>query len=227
LASEVDICNLALANIGDTASVSSIKPPDGSVQAEQCARFYPIARNALLEMASWGFATTRVPLALADVNPSSTWLYAYKCPSDAINLLSVIPPDANDDYSEYFYPPQNCPYPQGAMPMQVAAMYAPQPYAQETALDGTMLILTNAENAVLRYTKLITDTSRFSPLFVTSLSWLLSSMLAGPLIKGDAGAMESKRCAAMFEAWEAKAEASDANQRRIQPEVVTPWIAGR
>ena len=35
MASNVDICNLALSLIGDVAKVSSITPPDGSVQSER------------------------------------------------------------------------------------------------------------------------------------------------------------------------------------------------
>ena len=50
MASEVDICNLALGHLGDNATVASLNPPEGSVQAQHCARFYPIARDALLEM---------------------------------------------------------------------------------------------------------------------------------------------------------------------------------
>ena len=33
MASDVDVCNLALSHIGDTANVASINPPDGSVQS--------------------------------------------------------------------------------------------------------------------------------------------------------------------------------------------------
>ena len=46
--SEVDICNLALGHLGDSATVATIDPPEGSAQAEHCARFYPIARDARL-----------------------------------------------------------------------------------------------------------------------------------------------------------------------------------
>ena len=45
MATEVDICNLALAHLGDDATIASIKPPEGSAQAEKSARFYPIARD--------------------------------------------------------------------------------------------------------------------------------------------------------------------------------------
>ena len=48
MATEVDICNLALAHLGDDATIASLNPPEGSAQAEKAARFYPIARNSLL-----------------------------------------------------------------------------------------------------------------------------------------------------------------------------------
>jgi hypothetical protein len=98
MASAVSICNLALSHLGDTATVSAIDPPEGSAQAQHCARFYPIARDALLEMAAWNFATKRATLAEL-TNTSTEWLYAYALPSGCINLLAVHPADATDDYS--------------------------------------------------------------------------------------------------------------------------------
>ena len=46
MASDVDVCNLALAHLGDEATVASISPPEGSAQAGHCARFYPMARDS-------------------------------------------------------------------------------------------------------------------------------------------------------------------------------------
>lgn len=213
MASEVDICNLALAHLGDTATVASLYPPEGSVQAEHCARFYPVARDSLLEMHTWGFATKRVPLALLG-SGGPEWDYAYAQPSDALNILAVLPPDATDDYSQ-------------AVPLSAGGLYVPQPFSCEVDENGNAVILTDQANAVLRYTSVVNDTSRFSPLFVMALSWHLASMLAGPLLKGDVGAAEAKRCAAMMQAYLAKAVNSDASQRRINPQHVVDWIAGR
>ena len=98
MASEVDICNLALGHLGDAATVSSLNPPEGSAQAEHCARFYPIARDSLLELHAWNFSTTRVALAsLGSDWPE--WQYCYACPTDAVNLLAVLGPSVSDDYS--------------------------------------------------------------------------------------------------------------------------------
>jgi hypothetical protein len=53
----------------------------------------------------------------------------------------------------------------------------------ETLSDGTIVIQTNAEFAWARYVKQVTDTTKFSPLFVVCLSWLLASYIAGPITK--------------------------------------------
>lgn len=225
MASIVDICNLALANLGDTATVTSINPPEGSAQAQHCARFYPIARNALLEMAPWGFATRRAILAEVE-NTWPEWQFAYAVPNGVVNLLAVLPPDAVDDYSQQCAPP--APFPARFSDNGLlGTVYTPQPYTVEITSDGQQIILTNQESAVLRYTGLVTDTSQFSPLFVTALGWLLASMLAGPLLKGDAGTAQAKQCLQMFQVFEAQAEASDANQRRITPQQAVPWMVGR
>ncbi len=222
MASEVDICNLALGHLGDAATVSSINPPEGSAQAEHCARFYPIARDALLEMHAWGFATKRVNLAsLGSAWPE--WQYCYAVPNDALNLLAVLPPESTDDYSvgiTYHYSQTGAPFTPGGK-------YQPQPFNYEALADGTMVIYTNQVNAMLRYTAYIEDTTVFSPLFVVTLSWLLASYLAGPIIKGDAGSAEAKRCMLMAQQMLGKAASSDANQRRTTIAQNTPWMTGR
>lgn len=199
MSSEVDICNLALSHIGDTANIASINPPEESVQAEHCARFYPIARDTLLEMHTWGFATRSISLALLDLT-AREWLYVYQRPVNALRLISVLASEENDESIQAF---------------------------QEETINGTPVILTNQEDAVLRYTVLVTDTTKFSPLFVTTLSWFLASMLAGPIIKGDTGAAEAKRCLSMANTFLSTAKASDSRNRNIKPTHSVPWMAGR
>lgn len=226
MASEVDICNLALGHLGDTATIASIKPPEGSAQSEHAARFYPIARDSLLEMHTWGFATKRMKLAQLTSNYSE-WNFCYAQPVDALNILAVLPPDANDDYSTRFSPTDTPGFYHNYTPLIAAGRYVPQAYSCEALDDGTEVIYTDQEEAVLRYTSVATDTSKFSPLFVLTLSWHLASFLAGPLLKGDVGAAEGKRCAQMMAAYLSKALQSDSNQRNIKPEHIVPWTSGR
>jgi hypothetical protein len=159
MASPVDICNLALAHLGDTASVSSIDPPDGSAQAQHCARFYPIARNTLLEMATWGFATKRVALAQL-TNTWNQWTYAYAMPNGVLNLIAVLDPNATDDYSAALVSTTKFPCPNSNDLLSTG--YTPQPYTIETNDRGKQIILTNVQNALLRYTVIVDDTTQFS-----------------------------------------------------------------
>ena len=224
MASAVDICNLALAHLGDTATVSSINPPEGSAQAEHCARFYPIARDGLLEMHFWNFSVRRKALAeVTCVWPE--WDHAYSLPSDVNNIIAVLPSDAQDDYSSKYVPSDNQPY--FYAPVVAAGLYTPQFYTVESTATGGSILYTDQSDAVLRYTSFITDTTKFSPLFVTCLSWHLASMLAGPVIKGDQGAAEAKRCQQMLQVYISEAQASDANQRNVKPEHIVGWMSGR
>jgi hypothetical protein len=101
------------------------------------------------------------------------------------------------------------------------------PFEVESLQDGTQVIYTNQENALLRYTVSVADPTTFSALFIDALSHLLASYLAGPVIKGDVGRQESKGQYAIFQTIYAHATSSDANDRRVIVKQSTPWIAAR
>ena len=187
MATEVDICNLALAHLGDDATIASIKPPEGSAQAEKAARFYPIARDTLLQGHTWNFAMKRATIPLT-TNALSQWDYAYTAPIDMMSPIAIISPTAQNDYATRMSAGDT---PGGITsnyaPTIVAGQYTPQQFALEVDANGLTLIYTNQENAMLRYTAFVSDPSKFPPLFVITLSWHLASMLAGPIIKGDQG----------------------------------------
>ena len=222
MATEVDICNLALAHLGDDATIASLNPPEGSAQAEKAARFYPIARNSLLEMHTWNFAAKRGNIALT-TNSLDQWDYAYVAPADMMSPVAIISPTAQNDYATRMSA--------GDTPGGITSNYAPTIVAgqytpQQFAVEGN-LIYTNQENAVLRYQAFITDPSLFSPQFVVTLSWHLASMMAGPVIKGDQGAAEAKRCTQMMANYLTSAKQSDNLHRDITIEHIVPWTSGR
>ncbi len=222
MATEVDICNLALAHLGDDATIASLNPPEGSAQAEKAARFYPIARNSLLEMHTWNFASKRGNIALT-TNTLDQWDYAYVAPADMMSPIAIISPTAQNDYATRMSA--------GDTPGGITSNYAPTIVAgqytpQQFSLEGD-LIYTNQENAMLRYQAFITDPSLFSPLFVVTLSWHLASMLAGPVIKGDQGAAEAKRSSQMMISYLTSAKQQDNLYRDITVEHIVPWTSGR
>jgi hypothetical protein len=201
MASEVDICNLALSAIGDEATVSSIEPPEGSAQAEHCARFYPMARDTLLEMHDWKFATRRVKLSRL-TQDSPPWKGVFAPPNKVLRVIAV--------------------FPEGAPPREESA-----PFEMAILPDDLPVILTDVERPFARCTFRVTDTTRFPPLFVEALSRLLASMLAGPVLKGETGIAVSRAKYQEFMLVLSQAKVSDANQQRIVPAHVPPWLAGR
>ena len=222
MATEIDICNLALAHLGDDATIASLSPPEGSAQVEKAARFYPIARNTLLELHTWSFASKRGNLALT-TNSLDQWDYAYAAPADMMSPVAIISPSSQNDYATRMSA--------GDTPGGITSNYAPTIVAgqytpQQFAVEGD-LIYTNQEDAMLRYQAYITDPSLFSPLFVVTLSWHLASMLAGPVIKGDQGAAEAKRCTQMMTGYLTQAKQADNLHRDITVEHIVPWTSGR
>lgn len=161
--SSVDICNLALSLLGDRASVSSIDPPDGSAQAEHCARFYPIALGAMLEAHSWNFATTRASLqAVENLDQPDSWLYTFAYPTNCARVLKLLAPGQTNENLSI-------------------------PFEIEILSSGTRVILTNLEEGTVLFVKRVTDTAKFSTLFSAAFARLLAFYLAGPIIKGAAG----------------------------------------
>lgn len=178
MASIIDICNMALSHIGSDAIVSSIDPPDGSAEAGHCARFYPVARAELLENFTWRWSKTRAKLAAVD-NPSDVWAYAYALPSPMLSANRVL----NATYLQQF---NFFPFWSPFVTADEIALFNERGSA-DFDIEGQVL-LTNEPEATLLYTVDIIDTSKWSPSFVTTLSYLLASFLAGPLIKGSEGA---------------------------------------
>jgi hypothetical protein len=205
VASPADISNLALGHLGDEANVTSISPPESTVQAEQSAKFYPIARDALLEAHAWSFNTRRKVLAEI-TNETTSWMFAYAPPANMMRPLSVLPPGATDDTKT-------------------------EDFVVESLDTGELVIYTNTKDAELRYLVRVTDSTKFSPSFVLAFSWLLASYLAGPILRGRVGAQVAERIMKRFAEIEfpnakmldAAGRKLDATYRNYKPK----WISDR
>lgn len=170
MASVVQICNMALSHIGSSARVTSLSPPDGTVEAGLCSTFYDQARTEMLEPGAWRFSLKRAALATV-TNESTNWAQAYALPSDCMRALRVFPASA-------FLTVFN----------QDDARYSPNDHdSAPYTIEGDVLFA-NVEDAVLLYVRDVTDTNKFSPSFSAALGYLLASYLAGPIVKGNEGA---------------------------------------
>lgn len=197
---EVEICNLALSHIGEQAYITSIEPPEGSVHAELCGRFYPKARDMLLESHPWGFATRTQPLALlTETRPG--WAFAYARPADALRVLAVLPADGSD---------------------------TPRPYTVEASIGGAYpLVLTDEPDAVVRYVAHSPFPHTYPAMFSMALSWQMAALIAGPILKGVDGANMVKNCLQMLQMHLAQAKAADANQAHDRTAPLPGWLEAR
>lgn len=101
--SEVDICNLALARLGQTKAIASVETPETPVE-DLCALHYPMARRGLLRAYIFNFAKKLDQLT---ADPSETPAYgfatAYALPNDFIRLLTLGDHTQNDDVPASLY----------------------------------------------------------------------------------------------------------------------------
>lgn len=162
MATAIDICNLALSRLGDRATVASIDPPEGSVQADHCARFYPLAKETALAAHPWRFAVTRRRLPKLEAEPIGTSGHYFALPSDCLSIVSVTPADG------------------------WSTALDPMRFTTEN-VNGARAVLADAESVVCRYVSSKTQEDAFPPEFVDALAWLLASHLAGAMIAGSSG----------------------------------------
>lgn len=154
MASVTDIYNQALANLGVTRYVSDTT--DQTLEAEVCNQWYEQVRDELLRSADWPFARRRVTLALVADGPGH-WEYQYRYPSDCLFLRALVVDGVRNPRTD-------------------------QRTEFEVASDATARVIwTDMESASAVYTKRITDTTVFDPLFVSALAWGLSARIAMPL----------------------------------------------
>jgi hypothetical protein len=204
MASVVQICNMALSHIGSEARVSSISPPDGSVEAGHCATFYDLARTELLEPGNWAFSLKRAALAQLEP-PTSGWAFAYVLPSDCLRALRILQPSiALTVFTQDLY----------------AEAHSDDRASAQFDIEGATLF-TNQPDAVLLYVADGIDTTKFPPSFTAALSYNLAHFLAGPIIKGNEGvktgdAMRQRAMSASELAATASANASHAQNDGVQ-----------
>lgn len=161
--SEADIANQALSNIGVTKAITSLE--DSSLEAQQCAIWYPQVRDKLLRRGPWPFATSRVQLAVVAGVTRDDWEYVYAAPNPCLAIHFVTLPGIRN------------PRPDQRIPHRVEA---------RTDDDGKVigkLILCDQEDAELCYTVPVEDPEVFDEDFADALAWGLAARLARSLKK--------------------------------------------
>ncbi|KAF0146563.1 MAG: hypothetical protein FD153_104 [Rhodospirillaceae bacterium] len=88
MTSKVEICNLALLQIGED-TITNLH--EKSKAARVCHVLYAPSRDAVLESFPWSFALQRQTLALLAESAPLPWAYAYQRPIDCLRSEEILP----------------------------------------------------------------------------------------------------------------------------------------
>jgi len=88
MASEVQICNVALSKLGED-SITALS--EDSKAGRACNLIYADTRDNLLRAHPWNFAVTRQSLARLTTTPTYEFSYEYQLPTDCLKVLNLDP----------------------------------------------------------------------------------------------------------------------------------------
>ena len=197
MASEVEICNLALNHLGGYR-IQSLE--DRNKQANFCKNLYPSLRDTVLEAHDWTFARKRITLALLSDESFDGWTYAYQLPNDCLNPRLIHNSVSNSE--------------QDKIEFELVGNEA----------KNRRIILTNQVDAVLIYTAQTTDANMFSATFKDALAWLMASYLAVPLL-GKANLQS--QFFELYEISIGRARSSSANKGSKKPDDKNDYVEAR
>lgn len=86
MATQVDICNIALTSLGDQRIVSL---SDNNERARLCSARYDDVRNAVLRAYHWNCAIKRATLTRSSETPAWGYSFKYALPADCLRVLDV------------------------------------------------------------------------------------------------------------------------------------------
>ncbi len=147
--SKISICNLALAQLGQSP-ILSLEQDDE--RAKRLNLFYEPVRNELLRTHHWAFANACEPLALLEDSQAGKDGFCYKYPADALFIRRVFKDAQERDsipFTERF-----------RRDLHARVLYIP------------------TQTAYAEYTRRITDETLFDPAFVKTFSLALACDLA-------------------------------------------------
>ncbi len=207
MASEVDICNMALSGIRG-GSINSLD--EASLQAQQCKLKYPFLRDMLLRDVPWNFAHKEDALALL-TDDLFNWVYAYQYPSDCLYINKLIL-----NFEEFGDTGDGV-----TRSRHIEDIYSPdlgrQVKYEIQNLDGNRVIAANEPSLRISYRKKITDPNLFDMLFIQAFVKLLESELAIPIVGAEVGRQLRSDAIQLYKGYLEEATAATQNESYVPP----------
>ena len=239
--SPVEVCNLALQNIGIGPPIDSLEDAEDKA-SRVCNSYYDLLRKNLLETRKWRFALRQEFLALSDYDPGPTsWALSYQYPGDCLDFIRLVDTYgiANSDVRSYrdFTGNEDV-----VIPTRVSSDALLSPEGIGYATYSTRLweglsrfdiitptgrqkvILTNRAEAYGEFIADVKDVAAFDNSFIVALSWYISASICVPL---SADLRMQERAVGMYRQMMTQAEVKNANETSDRPEVRPSWLERR
>lgn len=224
---QTDICNMALTRIGVSLQLVNVQT-DGTREALSALALWTDARDFVVQDYHWqrarAYATPN--LATNFANPANTdWTYAYRYPSDALFIRRILTANGRLEIN----PPAFAigrdaafgtaaawssltTYVIGNIVLQASVVYEcisgntnqqPPNATYWRVVSNAQLIFTDTASATFEYTAQVTDTTQWSPEFISMVAWRLGAGLSLALSRTQDMA---KTCLEMYAAEKKQAE---------------------
>lgn len=155
LISKVDICNMALANIGQPP-IQTLESRNPGASEKACKLRYDEARLEALAGNLWNFASMYRKGARLDIEAKYPYVYAFAFPADALQLFEI----------------QRI---KGDLPVPFEVTDRPD--------QAGKLVHCDLASPTFVYTRDKEDPTTFDYDFIQAMSWLLASKIAMPITK--------------------------------------------
>ena len=186
------IFNMALKNLGVTIGVQNSEQNDRNTSVLN--EFYETAKEKVLSDYDWSFASAYRTLSLTlgqSLNPR--FLYEYDYPNNCAAIREIVSENPNERIE----------------------------FEVSSNENSQRVILTNKENARVRYTKLIEEETYLTPEFAFALSWYLAFLSA----KAITGArVNTSDCYKIYVQMINEARAKDANEGYVKGVDECDWF---
>ena len=155
------ICNMALSRIGAKRINAFDDDSDTLNEAIHCRLHFEQTRDALQRSHIWVFTKDRETLSQDTESPAFEYANQFLLPSDMLRYrMKHDGGAASNEISVYSF-------------------------SMETKADGTKILLTDEDSVSLVFTRLITDPTKWDPLFIELLIIKLALKLLTPLAGSD------------------------------------------
>jgi hypothetical protein len=200
MASNTEICNMALSHLGIGKTLSAVETDRGE-EASTCRVFFETARDATLRDFAWPFATKIAALGLVESDPNDEWAYSYRFPTDCLKLRRMLSGVRNDSRQSR----------------------SPTKIAKDTA---GKLIFSDEVDAQAEYTVRVSDPAFFTDDFILALSLRVASYIAPRVTGGDPFKM-GERAMRMYLQEISVAKASALNEEQSEEDPESEFITAR